>query len=115
MIQTFVLIILLFGILIKVISMPPIQLHGNSGTFIYPVFFRFKLLPWNRVTQFITLVDGVVFATGFFIGLENLNPKSKQGVIVGRTVDTAPLVSGLVTAPSGSFLRDRICQLQPRR
>jgi multidrug resistance efflux pump len=66
------------------------------GTFIYLVFFRFKLLPWTRVTQFITLVVGIVFATGFFIGLENLTPKSKQGVIVGRTVDIAPLVSGLV-------------------
>ena len=67
------------------------------GTFIYLVFFRFKLLPWNRVTQFITLVFGLVFAIGFLIGLENLTPKSSQAVIVARTVDIAPLVTGIVT------------------
>jgi multidrug resistance efflux pump len=66
------------------------------GSFIYLVFFRFKLLPWNRLTQSILLVVGLVLAVGFLISLENLTPKSSQAVIVGRTVDIAPQVSGLV-------------------
>ena len=66
------------------------------GSFIYLVYFKFKLLPWNRLNQFILLVIGIVLSTGFLIGLENLTPKSSQAVITGRTVDIAPQVSGLV-------------------
>jgi multidrug resistance efflux pump len=67
------------------------------GSFIYLVFFRFKLLPWNRTSQFVLMVVGLVMTIGFLIGLQNLTPKSTQAVISGRTVDIAPLVSGVVT------------------
>jgi ABC-type antimicrobial peptide transport system permease subunit len=31
------------------------------GSFVYLVFFRFELLPWNRLTRLATYFVGVVF------------------------------------------------------
>ena len=67
------------------------------GSLVYLVFFRFKLLPWNRLTQLCTLAVGLIMAVAFLIGIENLTPKSTQAVIVGRTVDIASVVSGPIT------------------
>jgi multidrug resistance efflux pump len=67
------------------------------GGFVYLVFFRFSLLPWNKLTQMLTLVLGIVFVTAFLIGYENLTPSSSQAVVMGRVVDIAPQVGGVVT------------------
>jgi multidrug resistance efflux pump len=66
------------------------------GSFIYLIFFRFKLLPWNKVTQFAALVVGLIGAAAFFVGYSNLTPKTSQAVIMGRMVDIAPQVPGEV-------------------
>jgi multidrug resistance efflux pump len=63
---------------------------------VYLVFFRFKLLPWNKPLQRITLVIGVVILLGFLAGLENLTPSSIQATTAARVVDIAPQVGGQV-------------------
>jgi multidrug resistance efflux pump len=67
------------------------------GSFVYLVFFRFELLPWNRLTRLFTYFVGVVFGTWFFITYENMTPTSIQAVVMGRVVDIAPQVGGVVT------------------
>ncbi len=66
------------------------------GSFIYLVFFRFKLLPWNKVTRLPALAVGLLLCIGFLMGIENLTPKSSQAVITGRIADIAPQVGGEV-------------------
>jgi multidrug resistance efflux pump len=65
-------------------------------TLVYLLFFKFKLLPWNKVTQAVSVVIGVVILTGFLVGLQGLTPSSTQGTITGRIVEIAPQVSGRV-------------------
>ncbi len=64
---------------------------------IYLVFFKLEWLPWNRLSQLISLVIGIVILSGFLVGLENLTPNSSQAVVMGRVVDIAPQVGGVVT------------------
>jgi RND family efflux transporter MFP subunit len=66
------------------------------GGFVYLVFFRFKLLPWNKLTQFLTLVVGLVLVSAFLVGYSNLTPSSSQAVVMGRMVEIAPQVPGQV-------------------
>ena len=63
---------------------------------VYLLFFKFKWLPWNRVSQIICLVIGVVILSGFLVGLQGLTPSSSQALISGRIVEIAPSVSGRV-------------------
>ena len=63
---------------------------------VYLLFFKFKLLPWNKITQAICVVVGVVILTGFLVGLQGLTPSSTQGMITGRLVEIAPQVSGRI-------------------
>ena len=64
---------------------------------IYLVFFKYKLLPWNKPFQLIALVVGVVILLGFLAGLENLTPASIQATTATQVVDIAPQVGGQVT------------------
>jgi len=64
---------------------------------VYLLFFRFKLLPWNKPSQGLTVLIGVIILTGFLIGLQGLTPSSDQSAIIGRIVEIAPQVSGRVT------------------
>ncbi len=63
---------------------------------IYILFFRLKLLPWNKLSQGLTTLIGVIILTGFLVGLQGLTPSSVQGTITGRIVEIAPQVSGRV-------------------
>ena len=65
-------------------------------TIIYLVFFRFRLLPWNKITAGISLVVGIIIVAGFLTGLRNLAPASTQAATVTRIVEIAPQVSGRV-------------------
>ena len=68
------------------------------GALVYLVFFKFQWLPWNRSSQLGSLVVGITILSGFLVGLENLTPTSTQAVIMGRVVDIAPQVGGVVTS-----------------
>ncbi len=61
-----------------------------------PAVFKFKLLPWNMISQGLTVLIGVIILTGFLVGLPGLTPVSVKGAITGRIVDIAPQVSGRV-------------------
>ncbi len=63
---------------------------------VYLLFFKFKLLPWNKISQGLTVLIGVIILTGFLVGLQGLTPVSVQGAITGRVVEIAPQVSGRV-------------------
>ena len=65
---------------------------------IWLLFFKFKWLPWNKLTQALCLIIGVVILSGFLVGLQGLTPASTQAVIAGRVVEIAPQVSGRVTS-----------------
>ena len=66
------------------------------GLFVYLVFFKLKLLPWNGLTKPITVTVGVVILTGFLVGLQGLTPASTQTFITGPVTEIAPQVSGRV-------------------
>ena len=63
---------------------------------VYLLFFKFKLLPWNKISQGLTVLIGVIILTGFLVGLQGLTPVSVQGAITDRVVEIAPQVSGRV-------------------
>ena len=67
---------------------------------IYLVFFKFRLLPWNKVSQAVSLVVGIIIVTGFLVGLRNLAPASTQAATTTRIVEIAPQVSGRIDIPS---------------
>ena len=64
---------------------------------IWLLFFKFKWLPWNKLTQWLCLIVGVVILSGFLVGLQALTPSSSEAVITGRIVEIAPQVSGRIT------------------
>jgi multidrug resistance efflux pump len=64
---------------------------------VYLLFFKFRVLPWNKVSQGLVVLIGTIILTGFLVGLQGLTPSSVQATITGRIVEIAPLVSGRVT------------------
>ena len=64
--------------------------------FVYLIFHKFKLLPWNGVSKVIVLILGVIILAGFLVGLQGLTPASTQAVISGFVTEIAPQVSGRV-------------------
>ena len=69
---------------------------GLYGAAVYLLFFKLKLLPWNKISQGLVVLIGVVILTLFLVGLQGLTPASVQGGITGRIVEIAPQVSGRV-------------------
>ena len=67
---------------------------------VYLLFFKFQLLPWNKVSQGLVVLIGVIILTGFLVGLQGLTPSSVQAAVTGRIVEIAPQVSGRVTEVS---------------
>jgi len=63
---------------------------------VYLLFFKFKILPWNKVSQGLVVLVGTIILTGFLVGLQGLTPSSAQATITGRIVEIAPLVNGRV-------------------
>jgi multidrug resistance efflux pump len=63
---------------------------------VYLIFFKFRVLPWNVISQGLTLLVGVIILMGFLVGLRLLAPASTQAAITGRIVEIAPQVSGRV-------------------
>lgn len=65
---------------------------------VYLLFFKFKLLPWNGLTEGLTALVGTIILTGFLVGLQGLMPSSSQGIVIARIVEVAPQVSGRITS-----------------
>jgi len=60
------------------------------------LFFKFRVLPWNKWTQNTTLLIGIVVLSWFLILLRNTAPNSTQASITTRVVEIAPQVSGRI-------------------
>ena len=60
------------------------------------IFYKWKLLPFNRITGGITLLVGVTIFTLFFVALQTLTPASARGMITGTMTEIAPQVQGQV-------------------
>ncbi len=69
---------------------------GLYAAAVYLLFFKLKFLPWNKISQGLVVLVGVVILTLFLVGLQGLTPASVQGGITGRIVEIAPQVSGRV-------------------
>jgi RND family efflux transporter MFP subunit len=65
---------------------------------VYLLFFKFRVLPWNKVSQGLVVLIGTIILTGFLVGLQGLTPSSQQAAITGRIVEIAPQVSGRVVS-----------------
>ena len=63
---------------------------------VYLIFFKWKLLPWNKATKLVSLVLGVVILSTFLVGLQGLTPSSQQAFITGPITEIAPQVRGRV-------------------
>ena len=64
---------------------------------VWLLFFKFKVLPWNKLSQWIVILAGTVILTGFLVGLQALTPSSSEAGITARIIDIAPQVSGRVS------------------
>lgn len=63
---------------------------------IWLVFFRFKLLAWNRTAQIFVGIVGLCIAL-LVIGLLNTRTPSGRATVMGRVVEVRPTVAGTVT------------------
>ena len=67
---------------------------------VYLLFFKLKLLPWNKISQGLVVLIGVIILSGFLVGLQGLTPASVQGAVTGRVIEIAPDVTGRVVSVS---------------
>ncbi len=64
--------------------------------FIWLVFFKIKLLPWNRATQVTSITVGVVAILLLVILMNLFQPYCPQATLTQRTVPMVPNVNGQV-------------------
>ncbi len=62
----------------------------------YLIFFKWKLLPLNKITGGITVVAGVTILTLFMVALQARTPASARGMISAFITEIAPQVQGQV-------------------
>lgn len=74
-----------------------ILLLGIYSFFAWLVFFKFKWLPWNIVTQVITITIPIVGLTAMILYLNVVAPSSHDVRVVNYVVPINPRVGGLVT------------------
>lgn len=63
---------------------------------VYLLFFKWKVLPFNKITGGVTVVLGVIILTLFLVGLQTLTPPSVQALTTGTITEIAPQVQGRV-------------------
>ena len=65
--------------------------------FVWLIFFKFKLLPWNIVSQVIVITIPVIAITMLILFLNIYAPSSSDVRVVNYVVPINPRVAGLVT------------------
>lgn len=73
-------------------------LLGIYAFFAWLVFFKFKWLPWNIVTQVITITLPIIGLTILILTLNIVAPSSHDVRVINYVVPINPPVRGLVTA-----------------
>src|SRR5947208_3015212 len=74
-----------------------IILLGIYGFFVWLIFFKFKWLPWNFTTQFITITLPIVGMMVLFLLLNICAPATNDVRAMNYVIPIVPRVSGQVT------------------
>jgi len=74
-----------------------ILLLGIYSFFVWLIFFKFKLLPWNFVSQVIVVTLPIIGITMLILILNIVAPSSADVRVVNYVVTINPRVNGLVT------------------
>jgi multidrug resistance efflux pump len=72
-------------------------LLGIYAFFAWLVFFKFKLLPWNIISQVITITLPIIGLTVLILMLNIVAPSSADVRVINYVVSVNPRVAGLVT------------------
>lgn len=73
-----------------------ILLLGIYSAFVWLIFFKFKLLPWNIVSQVIVVTIPIIFLTVMILVLNVVAPSSHDVRVVNYVVPVVPRVTGRV-------------------
>jgi multidrug resistance efflux pump len=66
------------------------------ASFIWLIFFKLKLLPWNRASMMVACVVGAAFLLGVWFTLQNTSPYSNDVTVSARVIEIVPRVSGRI-------------------
>ena len=72
-------------------------LLGIYGFFVWLVFFKFKWLPWNTLTQVVVITIPIVGLTALILALNVVAPSSSDVRVLKYVVNVVPQVRGRVT------------------
>ena len=75
-----------------------ILLLGIYAFFVWLIFFKFKWLPWNTVSQVIVIIIPVVGLTILILLLNVFAPTSSDVRVIKYVINVVPQVKGRVTA-----------------
>ena len=67
-----------------------VMILGLYLALVYLIFFKLKLLPFNKVRQAIVVLIGTIILTGFLVGLLTLTPASVQAFVGGFITEIPP-------------------------
>ena len=67
-----------------------VMILGLYLALVYLIFFKLKLLPFNKVRQAIVVLIGTIILTGFLVGLQTLTPASVQAFVGGFITEIPP-------------------------
>ncbi len=71
-------------------------LLGIYAFFVWLIFFKFKLLPWNTVSQVIVITLPIVGLTAMILALNVVAPSSADVRVIKYTINILPQVQGRV-------------------
>src|ERR1044072_6209331 len=74
-----------------------ILLLGIYSFFVWLIFFKFKLLPWNIISQVIVITLPIIFLTALILFLNVVAPSSHDVRVANYYVQVIPQVTGRVT------------------
>jgi len=72
-------------------------LLGIYSFFVWLIFFKFKWLPWNTISQVIVITLPVIGITALILILNIVAPSSADIRVINYVVAINPRVNGLVT------------------
>src|SRR5262245_53491101 len=72
-------------------------LLGIYSFFAWLVFFKYKWLPWNIITQVITITIPIIGLTALILILNIVAPSSHDVRVINYVVPVVPRVTGQVT------------------
>src|SRR6188508_1224521 len=74
-----------------------IILLGIYSFFVWLIFFKFKLLPWNIVSQVIVITLPIIGLTALILFLNIFAPSSHDVRVINYVVPVVPRVTGRIT------------------